>query len=88
MAINIYERKTTNNLAYLEDEEWGLASQLSILENWLIQNQDHIEPGDYVADIGFIASEEPQGGGGSFSCEAMRIAAAKGIQLFFSEYPG
>lgn len=87
MPINIYESETVKELAYLAEDDWGLPSQLYILEEWLAQNEKFIKSGDYVADIGFIADNEPGGGGGSFSCKAMKKASDLGIHLFFSEYP-
>ncbi|WP_422355062.1 hypothetical protein [Roseivirga pacifica] len=87
MPINIYIKKTAEEVAYLADDDWGLPSQLFVLEVWLDENQTLLKPNDYVADIGFVANTETSGSGGSFSCKAMKIASALGVEIFFSEYP-
>ena len=80
-------KSPSEKLACLCDDSWELPVQISALEAWLNDNKKKVEPGDYVADIGFIPREKASGGGSAISPESMRTMAELGIWLFLSEYP-
>lgn len=89
MPIVIYPSKSPRqSLAYLCDYSWELPEQVSALEEWLKVNRKKVEPGDYVADIGFMPRADAAGGGATISPESMRTMAQLGIWLFLSEYRG
>jgi hypothetical protein len=88
MPINIYNRKdSSQELAWLCDNDWELPSQVYELEKWLIENQSKILKGEYVADIGFDIRKDALGGGGIISLEMMRIMLDLGMEIYLSEYP-
>lgn len=88
MPIVIYSKKSpSEKLAYLCDDCWELPDQLPALEIWLSNNKMNIDPGEYVADIGFTPRDDASCGGAVISPESMQTMATLGIWLFLSEYP-
>ena len=86
MPISIYIRESFQNIDILCDEIWDLPSQLDALETWLDNIGMHLEPNDYVADIGFSMRADASGGGGVLSSKAMLILGRIGMDVYFSEY--
>ncbi|GAB2792486.1 hypothetical protein GCM10027275_41770 [Rhabdobacter roseus] len=87
MPINIYILDSGEKLDWLCDEAWDLPFQIYALETWLMQKGKDLEPGNYVADIGFDIRKDAAGGGGVLSSESMAIMGKIGMDLYFSEYP-
>lgn len=89
MPIDIYRDDASNErVAWLCDDNWRLPDQAEALEARLIQMRNVLEPGHYIADIGFSPREDALGGGAAISPEMMRTMAGLGMTLFLSEYPG
>src|SRR3954471_21779796 len=87
MPVSIYRDDDTRaEVAWLGDDDWGLASQIGALEEWLTQSAPTVGPGRYIADIGFSVRTDATGGGAAVSPEMMRRMADLGITLFLSEY--
>ena len=87
MPISIYRDDDTRaEVAWLGDDDWGLASQINALEEWLARSAPAVDSGRYVADIGFSVRTDATGGGAAVSPEMMRRMADLGITLFLSEY--
>lgn len=87
MPIIIYPKKSpSEKLACLCDDCWELPEQIPALEMWLSNNKKKVEPGEYVADIGFMLRDDASGGGTAVSPESMRTMAELGMWLFLSEY--
>jgi hypothetical protein len=86
MPINIYKTGSFERIDWLCDESWDLPTQLGELELWLENRRMSLEPGEYVADIGFSIREDASGGGGVLSSKAMLIMGEIGMDVFFSEY--
>ncbi len=87
MPIVIYRQKDAKEIAYISDKEWSLPLQVDALNSWL-KRKKKMQPGKYVADIGFKIRRDAAGGGADLSCEMMRKMANFGITLFLSEYSG
>ncbi|NJL88635.1 MAG: hypothetical protein HC916_01675 [Coleofasciculaceae cyanobacterium SM2_1_6] len=89
MPISIYSNKNHENepVAWLCDQDWELPSQIDGLEEWLLENEDNLPSGSYVADIGFDIRKDASGGGAALSVQAMAIMVKLGMDLFLSEYP-
>jgi hypothetical protein len=91
MPISIFritpEGQKNESIAWLCDGNWRLPDQSEVLEAWLTENGAKLEPGDYVADIGFAPRADASGGGTAISPEMMRTMAGLGMSLFLSEYP-
>lgn len=87
--MSIYIKRTSDNktIAKLADNEWELPIQVKLLENWLKENKNIIQPDAYIADIGFSIRMNACGGGAILSVEAMSVMSSLGIQLYLSEYP-
>jgi hypothetical protein len=88
MPINIYSQDRTNTdpIAWLCDDEWELPGQFHELERWLKANQQALDKGKYVADIGFQIRPNATGGGGVISTEMIRILNDLGMEIYLSEY--
>lgn len=93
MPINILsytgkvKGETPEKLDWLCDDVWELPAQIEYLEQWLTSTGKDIEPGAYVADIGFSPREGACGGSSVLTHESMAIMASIGMNLFLSEYP-
>ncbi len=87
MSIYIKRESDNENLAWVAKGEWELSAQITLLEEWLDQNQNVIEPGSYIADIGFSMRKNACGGGAILSPRAMGIMSKLGVKLYLSEYP-
>lgn len=87
MAIYIKRESENEIIARLAQDDWELPSQIKILEQWLMENEELIVPSSYIADIGFTMRKNACGGGAILSVQAMSIMATLGFQLYFSEYP-
>ena len=87
--MSIYVKRESDNecIAKLAKDEWELPFQIVVLERWLIDNEELISSGDYIADIGFSMRKNACGGGAILSVQAMRIMSKIGIKLYLSEYP-
>ena len=81
------DESSNEQLVHLAKEDWELPSQIIELERWLIENESLVNPGAYIADIGFSMRKNACGGGAILSIEAMRIMSKLGIKLYLSEYP-
>ena len=88
MPIKIYDPQNLEEVAWLADEDWKLPSQINELEKWLIQNENNIPSGHFVADVGFDIRKDASGGGAVLSIKAMSIMVNSEIALYLSEYPG
>lgn len=86
MPINIYEPEG-NEVAWLSDDDWGLASQVYELEEWLRQNVDKLPKKKYVADIGYVGHKAAGGGGGVLTVNCMEMLTSIGMEVWLSEYP-
>ena len=87
MPINIYSQDDSRDkVAWLCDDNWRLPDQAEALEAWLTDNCAKLQPGRYIADIGFTPREDASGGGAAISPEMMRTMADLGMSLFLSEY--
>ena len=69
------------------DGEWEMPAQIESLEKWLIENQNKLPKGSYVADIGFSPKPSAAGGGTVLTTQAMSIMVSIGMELYLSEYP-
>ena len=87
MPVNIYNSENAEQVAWLSEESWELPTQIDDLEEWLLENQETLPVGKYVADIGFDIRKDACGGGAVLSTKSMEIMAKLGIELFLSEYP-
>jgi hypothetical protein len=87
MPINIYNKQNIEPIAWLCDKDWELPSQAYELERWLLENENIVPPGSYIADIDFDIRKDASGGGAALSIEMMAIMVKLGIELFLSEYP-
>tara|TARA_R110001592_G_scaffold9723_1_gene51428 strand:+ start:64 stop:333 length:270 start_codon:yes stop_codon:yes gene_type:complete len=87
MPINIYIQETFEKVDWLCDEVWDLPTQINALENWLMNKEKDLEPGKYVADIGFDIRKDGSGGGGVLNSNSMSIMGKIGMDIYFSEYP-
>jgi len=87
MPINIYNNDNSERLEWLCDGDWELPSQIEALEVWLSKNQKVVQPGNYVADIGFDIRKDACGGGAILSTQSMASMVAIGMELYLSEYP-
>lgn len=89
MPIHIYrDDASRERIVWLCDDNWRLPDQARALEDWLVGMREMLEPGGYIADIGFSPREDALGGGAALSPGMMRTMADLGITLFLSEYPG
>jgi hypothetical protein len=92
MPVNIYrvtpEGQKNERVAWLCDDEWKLTPQSEALATWLQAEGCRLEPGRYVADIGFSWRRDACAGGPAFSPETLRYMADLGMSLFISEYAG
>lgn len=75
------------DLGGLCKDKWEMPEQIEALEDWLKCNKDIIQPGKYIADIGYSPREGALGGGAVLTAEAMQIMANIGMDLYLSEYP-
>lgn len=93
MPINIIDYSNAKEgdkdhaLEWLCDGEWEMPTQIEALENWLIENQDKLSKGSYVADIGFSPRPGAAGGGAVLTKQTMEIMVSIGMELCLSEYP-
>lgn len=87
MPINIYPQEQEGNIAWLCDDEWGLASQVYKLEEWLNKNIDKLPKAEYIADIGFRGNKDAGGGGGVITLKLMEMLISIGMEVWLSEYP-
>lgn len=91
MPVNIYRVATEDQqherIAWLCDGNWRLPDQAEALKFWLTEHSSSLEPGVYIADIGFAPREDALGGGAAISPEMLRTMADLGMSLFLSEYP-
>ena len=62
--------------------------QLDKLEKWVLEHRNELTQGPYVADIGFMVSEDASGGGAVLSHEAMSVFSQVRLSIYFSEYVG
>jgi hypothetical protein len=92
MPVNIYriapEGQKNDTVAWLCDDEWKLTPQSEALTAWLNGDGAKLEPGRYVANIGFHWRRDALSGGPAFSPETLRQMADLGMSLFISEYQG
>ena len=87
MPIIIYRQDGSGSkVTFLANDDWNLASQIDVLESWLLESGNNLPAASYVADLGFRPRPDASGGGGALSVAAMRVMADKGIELFLSEY--
>jgi hypothetical protein len=76
---------TTERYAWLCDDEWELPTQIRALDEWLKDHGD-LDPGNYVADIGFSARIGATGGGESMTLEMIEKLYRCRMEVHFSEY--
>jgi hypothetical protein len=92
MPVNIYrvtpEGQKNEPVAWLCDDEWKLTPQSEALSAWLSTDAAKLEPGKYVANIGFSWRRDACSGGPAFTPETLRQMADLGMSLFISEYAG
>ncbi|GAA5139470.1 hypothetical protein GCM10023213_20150 [Prosthecobacter algae] len=89
MPIHIYSEDTSvGKIDQICGDIWNLPEQLHTLEKWLAASQPKLQPGKYVADIGFMIRRGATGGGATIAPEMMRSMADLGMSLYLSEYPG
>jgi hypothetical protein len=92
MPVNIYsvtpEGQKRQRVAWLCADEWKLRPQSEALAAWLKTEGATLEPGRYVADIGFSWRRDACAGGPAFSPETLGHMAKLGMSLFISEYAG
>lgn len=86
MPINIYIAESGEKLDWLCDEDWDLPTQIDILETWLLNKGENLEPSKYVADIAFDIRKDATGGGGVLNSKSMQIMGKIGMDVYFSEY--
>ncbi len=87
MPINIYKQGQEGSITWLCDKDWGLASQVYELEEWLNKNVDNLMKAEYVADIGFSGNKDAAGGGGIITIKLMEMLTSIGMEVHLSEYP-
>ncbi len=85
MPINIYEKETIKEIAYLSDDKWDLPNQITDLEEWL--GKTDIPAGNYIADIGFDIRPNASGGGAVLELNTLKKLYELGIEIYLSEYP-
>lgn len=88
LPINIYNSESFERVDFICDDDWGLPSQIDMLNVWLSKNAKQLKPANYVADIGFDIRPDACAGGAVLSVESMRIMSRLGMELLLSEYPG
>ena len=92
MPIEIYrvtpEGQSGEEIAWLCDNQWLLWVQVDALSKWLQEAGAALQPGKYVADIGFCWRRSASAGGPVLAPEVMRRMADLGMSLFLSEYSG
>src|SRR6185436_16104744 len=92
MPVNIYrvmpEGKENESVARLCKNEWHLTPQSEALSAWLRTDGPKLQPGRYVANIGFSWRRDACSGGPAFAPETLRQMADLGMSLFISEYAG
>lgn len=91
MPVNIYRvvaDSETESVAWLCDDEWLLTPLSEALSEWLRLHAEALEPGSYVASIGFCWRRDASSGGPAFAPETLRRMADLGMSLFISEYAG
>lgn len=89
VPIHIYSEDTSvGTIAQICGDIWNLPEQLHTLEKLLAASQPKLQPGKYVADIGFMIRRHATGGGAAIAPEMMRCMADLGMSLYLSEYPG
>ncbi|WP_420577982.1 hypothetical protein [Ekhidna sp.] len=88
MPINIYDETLNDKIDWLCDDSWSLPEQIDALESWLVEKGRNLEPGKYVADIGFDIRKDATGGGGVLGSNSMKIMGELGMDIYLSEYPG
>ena len=90
MPVNIYrvtpEDQDSEEIAWLCDGEWLLWAQIEALSTWLAESSSTLQPGEYVADIGFGWRRDASAGGPVLEPAAMRRMAELGMSLYLSEY--
>ncbi|MCO6510377.1 MAG: hypothetical protein J5I65_06255 [Aridibacter famidurans] len=92
MPVSIYrvtiEGEEDEHLAWLCDDEWELAPQVEALSDWIEKESLNLEPGEYVADIGFGWRRDAGSGGPVLEPDTSWRIADLGMSLFLSEYAG
>lgn len=86
--VNTPGDRSENQIASLCDGEWDLRTQAEALSAWLEANSGTLQPGEYVADIGFCWRRNACGGGAALDPQTLRWMADAGIYLHLSEYSG
>ena len=86
MPINIYIEESTEEIAWLCNGNWELASQINELENWLKENGINLPHKSYIADVGFEVRKNASGGGATLNSESLQIMGEIGMSLYLSEY--
>jgi len=78
--------ESTVEVAYLCPDVWEMPLQMDALKEWTYSEGSTLEPGKYVADVGFCVRIGACGGGAVLSIETMSAMVNLGMELFFSEY--
>jgi hypothetical protein len=90
MPVNIYkvtpDDQDNEEIAWLCDDEWQISPQIAALSTWLELNSSMLQPGEYVADVGFGWRRDASAGGPVLEPVAMRRMAELGMSLYLSEY--
>lgn len=81
------EKATRQEITWLCGDDFELTNQLVELRKWVLSFGINLEPGEYSVDIGFSPREGAAGGGEFISVDVLKVLAAKGMTLRFSEYP-
>jgi hypothetical protein len=82
------EGQKNESVAWLCGNVWRLTPQSEALTAWLQTHGKTLEPGEYIADIGFSWRRDAMSGGPAFSPDTLRQMADLGMALFISEYQG
>ena len=86
MPINIYNNDKDRKVAWLCEDDWGIASQIFELEKWLIFNLAKLQKANYTADIGYVGNKDA-GGSSIMTLKLMEMLTSIGREVWLSEYP-
>lgn len=88
MSIYISKIENGNRLEkfHIGKDEWELPELFKEFEKWLSDNVGTIEPGEWIADIGFSPRKGASGGGPIISTEVMSSCLKIGMAIYLSQY--
>ncbi len=71
---------------HIAENEWALPMLFIEFERWVKEESNQLEPGEWIADIGFSPRTSANGGGPIISKELMSSCVKIGLSIYLSEY--